>query len=177
MTAGVAGPCWCSRHCRSGQIEGLDLSTASDTASRTGRSSSDQLYIWCTAHTGWRDPSSPNTLCTVGTDVENRAGKKHTIFENQCTWLRFKCLNQKHSTEMSTLKPQNHWTTYWLFFTVFCSSQAGGGLFKVLHFLNRQISQSAHLLVRPQFIGQFGTFHHCRTSELVFTLKTPKSVN
>lgn len=46
-----------------------------NTASRTGRSCSGQLYIWCTLHTGWRSPSSPHSFCTEGTYVGNSAGR------------------------------------------------------------------------------------------------------
>lgn len=75
----------------------------------------------------------------------------------------------------ATVKNQNnqkHLSTHQLDFTVFCSSQTGRGLLKMLHFLNRQVSQSAHFLVWPEFIAQCGTLYHCRAFEFVMTLKT-----
>lgn len=55
-------------------------------------------------------------------------------------------------------------------FTVVCGSQTSHGVFKVLHFLNGQISQPAHFLVRPRFVAQFCPLNQRWASKLVVPL-------
>lgn len=88
--------CWRSQRCRSGQIEEPDLSTTSHTASRSCRSSSDQLCRRGTWHTGWTDSSSPHLSCTAGTDVRHRP---------------FSTRKSQHSARWRTSRRLTSWTS------------------------------------------------------------------
>lgn len=69
MSAGSAGPCWRSLHCRSGRTERPGSSTAFGTASRTGRTTFGPPCRRHTVHTGWTGLSSPRSYCTLGTEM------------------------------------------------------------------------------------------------------------